>query len=642
MPLGAGGAGGERANGVDSLGGKVRQTYPRSPLAASAFAAESSPHRAPGTRWVNLEGAKVSDSFGTALVLTRQLPFGSISRSVCAYKEACCMHVFGPVARHVGLIALAVGVAGAVVAATSFALFTSAATPQKDTFTSGTVLLGQANAPLNCVVQNIEPGDSGTCVYKLTYGGSLNAWVGLSVTASAVATATYTPTGSITPIGGEALLGEGGKTGSDATNALRVSLTDTLGNSGTLALPKVTCPKADSSAVTSAEGSGVLGSSTACHGSAMYLLANTGNTGPNTNNNPADSWGRGTTDTITLDWHLPLNALNTYQGGSAEIRLQAQAVQASNNPLSSQDVPASGWGGPAPVVPPPSGAQLSLSSPKPFGEVLVGATSAVETFTVTNTGGSTSGVPYVALTGAEYQQFSKVANDCASPLPPGGTCTVQVQFAPQQAGRSSVLKYPAGGELLGEPTYSPITDQATLKVSAGGTGAEATLTGTTNWPCMTFYSGFKGIAGCNLFDKNVPLLSNLDYADLGGADLGYATLYAVSLDGANLDSAVLSFAVADYAHLNYADLGAADLKGAFLRHAQLQNAILYNANLSDAFLSHANLDGAGLVNANLTNADLYGASLRGATLVGAIWNNTRCPDGTNSNGDGGTCVNNLG
>jgi hypothetical protein len=34
--------------------------------------------------------------------------------------------------------------------------------------------------------------------------------------------------------------------------------------------------------------------------------------------------------------------------------------------------------------------------------------------------------------------------------------------------------------------------------------------------------------------------------------------------------------------------------------------------------------------------------MSGATLFGVTWNNTTCPDGTNSNGDGGTCVNNLG
>jgi len=44
-----------------------------------------------------------------------------------------------------------------------------------------------------------------------------------------------------------------------------------------------------------------------------------------------------------------------------------------------------------------------------------------------------------------------------------------------------------------------------------------------------------------------------------------------------------------------------------------------------------------LAGANLTGADLTGAKLQGATLTGAVWSNTTCPDGTNSNDDGGTC-----
>ena len=37
-----------------------------------------------------------------------------------------------------------------------------------------------------------------------------------------------------------------------------------------------------------------------------------------------------------------------------------------------------------------------------------------------------------------------------------------------------------------------------------------------------------------------------------------------------------------------------------------------------------------------------GADLSGATLAGVKWRITRCPDGTNSRQDGGTCANNLG
>ncbi len=83
----------------------------------------------------------------------------------------------------------------------------------------------------------------------------------------------------------------------------------------------------------------------------------------------------------------------------------------------------------------------------------------------------------------------------------------------------------------------------------------------------------------------------------------------------------------------------------------LAHANLTSANLTDAHLIDADLAGAKLKDANLTGAALAGTSFQsylgptivvpGANLTGAKWNNTTCPDGTNSNSDGHTCANNL-
>ena len=53
-------------------------------------------------------------------------------------------------------------------------------------------------------------------------------------------------------------------------------------------------------------------------------------------------------------------------------------------------------------------------------------------------------------------------------------------------------------------------------------------------------------------------------------------------------------------------------------------------------LSFADLSFADLSNANLSNADLSNAY-----LTGVYWNDTTCPDGTNSDNNGDTCENNL-
>jgi hypothetical protein len=70
--------------------------------------------------------------------------------------------------------------------------------------------------------------------------------------------------------------------------------------------------------------------------------------------------------------------------------------------------------------------------------------------------------------------------------------------------------------------------------------------------------------------------------------------------------------------------------------ANLTDARLTNANLRDADLSHAKLD-----HVDFTNSDLTGAHLGGASIFGVKWQNTICPDGTNSNSAGNSCAGHL-
>jgi uncharacterized protein YjbI with pentapeptide repeats len=91
------------------------------------------------------------------------------------------------------------------------------------------------------------------------------------------------------------------------------------------------------------------------------------------------------------------------------------------------------------------------------------------------------------------------------------------------------------------------------------------------------------------------------------------------------------------ASLAGANLNNANLTGALLKGADLSGANLQGANLTDADLSGAALAGANLHRANLTDADLSGADVSGANLNGARFSNTTCPDGTNSDADGGRC-----
>ena len=150
---------------------------------------------------------------------------------------------------------------------------------------------------------------------------------------------------------------------------------------------------------------------------------------------------------------------------------------------------------------------------------------------------------------------------------------------------------------------------------------------------------------------------DLQGIDLHECDLSGINLSRAILTNANLNNADLSEANLIVADLNTANLSEAILVRAHLDGANLENATLYRADLTKAVLSGVNLTAADLTEAiltgvNLSVANLYGADLTAADLNGAvtntytsfekvIWSNTTCPDGTNSDDNGGTCVGNL-
>jgi uncharacterized protein YjbI with pentapeptide repeats len=185
--------------------------------------------------------------------------------------------------------------------------------------------------------------------------------------------------------------------------------------------------------------------------------------------------------------------------------------------------------------------------------------------------------------------------------------------------------------------------------------------------------------------------ASLNGADLSGIDLSGASLSGIQLTGADLTDANFSGAsftgyepeppgpplAVSFANLNDADLTGADLSNidfsgieGNLQGANLSDVNFAGADLTGVYLAGvssggitgsttllpqdwvltdgyligpaANLTNADLSGANLTNADLDGADVTGASFTNVTWSNTTCPDGTNSNNDGDTCVNNLG
>lgn len=83
-------------------------------------------------------------------------------------------------------------------------------------------------------------------------------------------------------------------------------------------------------------------------------------------------------------------------------------------------------------------AELSLAPGSlAFGNEVVGDATPSQTLTLTNDGDVASGVPTVALAGDDAGQFTIVDNGCTTAVAAGGSCEVDVAFAPDASGTAS-------------------------------------------------------------------------------------------------------------------------------------------------------------------------------------------------------------
>jgi uncharacterized protein YjbI with pentapeptide repeats len=133
-------------------------------------------------------------------------------------------------------------------------------------------------------------------------------------------------------------------------------------------------------------------------------------------------------------------------------------------------------------------------------------------------------------------------------------------------------------------------------------------------------------------------------ADLHGSELSNVSFEDTTLWDANLSRAILNGATFNFTELQRADLSNVVMTHAYMNHSYLKGADLHGADLtetnfrgsdlSDANLHRAKLAQVDFTDANLTRADLSNAIGRGT----AIWSNTTCPDGTNSDTNGDTCL----
>lgn len=197
--------------------------------------------------------------------------------------------------------------------------------------------------------------------------------------------------------------------------------------------------------------------------------------------------------------------------------------------------------------------------------------------------------------------------------------------------------------------------------SINGDGCEISCTTTPpRGQCIDFVP-LADLRGCNLSGQDLSGF-NLYKADLSGANLSNTILVGTNLELAKIRSANLQGSDLSSARLNFATLSNSNLTEALLAQANLYAATVTGANLTFADLTAANLAGAKSNGSIMVGADLSGATLANGLFTGvnftdavltgadaggnannyngAIWSNTTCPDGTNSDYNGDTCVNN--
>ena len=169
--------------------------------------------------------------------------------------------------------------------------------------------------------------------------------------------------------------------------------------------------------------------------------------------------------------------------------------------------------------------------------------------------------------------------------------------------------------------------------TAGPAGAQGAIgpTGPNAQSCTTYYPG-ADLAGCTIEASAVNAI-NLAGANFAGATIGGSG--AIEANGGNFSSLRLGTG---------ATLFAANVTGANFQFAEISN-VHVEGDFTGVNFSAANLQNDDFMGAMVDDVNFANANLRGDTNLALngtdMFANTLCPDGSKSQEDQGTCVNNT-
>jgi hypothetical protein len=241
--------------------------------------------------------------------------------------------------------------------------------------------------------------------------------------------------------------------------------TSTGGKSGTLTIPSDASTSPDTASLS---GTGVQPAASLTPASKAYgdiqVGSSSGQTFTLTNTGDADlhvgTASIGGTDPTQFSKGTDTCTNTTVTAGNTctvDVAFQPSSTGGRSATLS---VPSDAPGSPSTASLSGTGIQPAASltpSSKSYGDILVGGSSAAQTFTLTNTGSADLHMGTVAIAGTNPGQFAKGADSCTNAtVTAGNTCTVDVSFQPTSTGsQSATLSVPS--DAPGSPSTASLS-----------------------------------------------------------------------------------------------------------------------------------------------------------------------------------------